>query len=107
MAYDDVPTKYIPNYSSDGTDMTLPIASFTELTSAEAHTTTGDIRKIIYAYCVQLYTLVQSLPAADRPTKWLLTKQSSTNDSTGVVTVTYTHQFLTTVGTQEVDDEPS
>ena len=105
MAYSAVPTVYIASYSSDGTDMTLPIATFDELTSAEAHTTTGDMRKIMYAICVELYTNVQALAAADRPTKWLLTKHSSTNDATGVVTVTYTHQFLTTVGTQEVTSE--
>lgn len=106
MAYSGVPTAYITNYTSDGTNMTLPIATFTELTAAEAHTSTGDMRKIMFAICMWLHTKVNTtITAADRPTKWLLTKNTSVNDSTGVVTVTFTHQFLTTVGTQEVTTE--
>jgi hypothetical protein len=42
--------KYIfPNYLSDGTNITIPIASLIGLTAAEADAVTGDCREILQA----------------------------------------------------------
>lgn len=41
------PVEYIANYSSDGTDITIPIASLPGLTAALAAYDTGDIRAVI------------------------------------------------------------
>lgn len=43
------PSEYILNYSSDGTNITIPIASLTGLTAEAAHPTTGDIRTVLKA----------------------------------------------------------
>jgi len=89
MAFDKTPTTWIGSWSEDGTNITVPIASFPELTAAEADGSTGDIRKIAFAMFEKLFQTYNALETADRPTKWTITKTSSTNTTTGVVTNTY------------------
>jgi hypothetical protein len=89
MAFSDTPTDWLPSWSENGTDITLPIASLPELTAAEADATTGDIRKIWYAFNEAIYTEYNSLAAGDRPGKMLMTKSQSTNTVTGVITTQY------------------
>jgi hypothetical protein len=48
-AYRTSPEQVIPGYSSDGTSITLPIASLIGLTAAEADAVTGDWREILQA----------------------------------------------------------
>lgn len=76
MAFDKTPTTTIPSYSSDGTNMTIPIASITGLTTAEAHTTTGDIRAIILRLMTHFNTTFAALSAPDQPTKLVVNKRT-------------------------------
>jgi hypothetical protein len=47
MATDKSPASFIPNYTCDGTDITIPLASIPGLTAALAHPSTGDIRAVL------------------------------------------------------------
>ena len=105
MAANTVPTAWIANWSANANDITVPIASFAELTEAEANATTGDIRKIMYAVNEQIWTAWSALAAANRTGKMTLTKASSSNATTGLLTHVYTWTCNNTVVTQDVANE--
>lgn len=105
MAFDKTPDTWINDWSENGTLIDVPIASFPELTAAEADGSTGDIRKIWWAILQKLYNEYNALAAGDRPTKWVSTKTTSVNTTTGVVTHTFTNTIYTSVLTEEVVDE--
>jgi hypothetical protein len=100
-----LPTAWFANWTSDGTDVTLPIASVPELTAAEADVTTGDIRKIMYAILERCWVKWNSLAIADRSTKMVLTKSSSVEAATGIITTVFTYTFKNTITAQDVADE--
>ena len=93
MAFSQVPTDWIASYSSDGTNLTIPRASLPELSSAEAHTSTGDIRDIVFSFVERIYQVYITSAAADRPAKMALIRSTQTNETTGKVTGQYTINF--------------
>lgn len=105
MAFSDTPTDWIADWEEDETDITVPIASFAELTAAEADGTTGDIRKIVFAILEQLWTVWAATASADRPTKWTMSKSASVNTTTGITTVQYVNTFSVETTAQDVADE--
>lgn len=105
MAWSALPTAVFANWSEDGTNITLPIASVPELTAAEADAATGDSRKILYALCERIWSWWNALATADKATKMTITKSASINTTTGIVTNTYTLQFMNTIASQEVASE--
>ena len=105
MAFNKRPDVWMPSWSENGTLITVPIATFEELTDAEADGATGDIRKIAWAIIEDWYQTYNALATADRPTKWTMYKSTSTNTTTNVATNTFTISFLTEVTGQEVVDE--
>lgn len=105
MAFDPTPTAWIASWSEDGTNITVPIASFPELTAAEADAATGDIRKIVWAIMQKLYNSYNATASADRPTRWTMSKSASINTTTGIVTNNFTVTVQTAIATQEVSDE--
>ena len=107
MAFSKTPTDWIPSWSENGTDISVPIASFTELTDAEADGANGDIRKIAFAWMEALWLEWNSLETANRPTKWNLTKSASVNTSTGITTIQYIQTFYVETTAQDVADEPT
>jgi hypothetical protein len=66
-AYRTSPEQAIPGYSSDGTSITMPIASLVGLTSAEADTVTGDWREILQAILLRAVEYQNSFVWSDRP----------------------------------------
>ena len=107
MAFDPKPSSWLDNWSEDGTDITLPIASLPELTAAEADADSGDIRKVMFAFCEKIYQEWNERPAIDRPTQMVVTKSATQNVATGTVINTYTFRFETEIVSQEVEDEPA
>lgn len=105
MPFVPAPNTWIASWSEDATNISVPIASFPELTAAEADGATGDIRKIVWAITEKLYQEFNSRAVADRPTKMNITKSSSINTTTNVVTNTFVFTFQTAVSTQEVVNE--
>jgi hypothetical protein len=77
----------------------------TELTDAEAHATSGDIRKVIFALLEMLSTIWLAIDEANRPTRVLLYKSSQSEDA--LLTHTYTGVVVNNISAQEVADEPA
>jgi hypothetical protein len=105
MSFVATPTTWFPNWSEDGTTITVPIATFPELTAVEADGTTGDIRKIIYAMVQASYAKFISLPVADRPTKMVVEKRSTLDAATNILTSVYTFTFKNEILSQDVAPE--
>lgn len=105
MAYSKTPTAHWSGYSSDGTNMTLPLAAFPQISTAEAHTSTGDHRNILYGILHQAYADYNAAETADKPTKMTVRKSTSVNDATGVTTVTFSLEFKMDGGPTNVSAE--
>lgn len=99
------PGEWVANWSENGTDITIPIASIPEITAAEADGTTGDMRKCIYALLAKFYAFWLTIPTADRPAMMTIYRSTSTNDVTGEITQTFQFQFkITNTGTEVADE---
>jgi len=109
MAFTDTPTLMIASYASDDTTLTMPRASFPELSAAEAHTSTGDSRKILFALCERFYQFYNALAADDLPGRLTIQRTTSTNDITGDISRSYQFNFtaVPATGGIEVKDEPA
>lgn len=105
MAFNPLPQSWLENLTDDGTDISVPLATFPELTAAEADSVTGDIRKVVYAICEKLWSRWNALALADRPTKMTLAKSSSVDAGTGVITNVYTFTFKNSITAQDVAAE--
>lgn len=105
MSFVATPNTWFANWAEDATNITVPIASFPEMTAAEADGTAGDIRKIIFAVCQAAYAKFISLPASDRPTKMVIAKNSSLDSATNVLTSTFTFTFKNEILSQDVAPE--
>lgn len=101
------PSTWLANWSEDGTNITVPIASFPELTAAEADGTTGDIRKVAFAVAKKLADVYEALAAADQPTQMKIARYASSNTAGTEVTHVVSFTFVNTVATQDVKDEPA
>ena len=87
-------------------DISVPRASFYQLTAAEAAATvTGDIRCVLFSLNEALWVKWSAVAVADRPAKWVMSKSASVNTATGEVTYQYVHTFKVDILTQEVDAE--
>jgi len=109
MAFVKTPTTWIPGWSENGTDITITTLStaFPQLTAAEADAATGDIRKILFAICEKIWTVWNALATADKATKMTVNRSSFVNETTGLITRTYTFQFVTATTGEEVEAEPA
>lgn len=100
MAFDPAPSTWITGWSTTNADADITIAGFNagafpELTSAEAHATTGDIRKVLYALCEGFYQQWNTTTSTDRPAKYTITRTSTVNELTDEITKRYTLTFVT------------
>ena len=106
MAFNPAPNTWLANWSEDGTNITVPIATFPELTAAEADGETGDIREVVFSIADALFAKWADTDTADRPTQMTISKGVSTNVNTGIVTQTFSFRFNTEVSAQGVVAEP-
>ena len=109
MALYLTPAAWIDSWAEDGNDITIPLASLPETDATEADGSTGDFRKVMLAFMEAVYQHYNGLDTADRPVKMVVSRSSSVNDITGVITRTYAVALLTepAVGGIEVIDEPA
>lgn len=106
MPFDPSPSAWITGYTLVGSDATIPVSSLPGLTVAEADEgSTGDIRKVNYGINEALYQSWAATATADRPTNMTITRGSYRDESTGVLTVTYSHTFKVQILDSEVVDE--
>lgn len=97
MAFDKAPTTLFSGYTSDGTNITIPIASLSGLTAAEANATTGDGREVLRSIMITATNAVSALPTADKPTKMTLTASNPQAISPEQQRQTYTASFTVVV----------
>jgi len=74
MAFDPAPSSLFSSLSEDGTDITIPIASITDLTAAEADGTTGDWRDLMLRILDHVESYTNALATADKPAKFTITR---------------------------------
>lgn len=92
-------------YASNGTNMTLPIAGFSELTSAEADASTGDSRKVLYAVLDKVNKAVAALPDADKPTRLVVSRSATSPNAQNEFQVTFAVSFTLSAAGADVADE--
>lgn len=103
--FDPKPSTWLESWSEDGTNITVPIATFPELTAAEADATTGDIRKVLFALCAKLHAQWLATATADRPVRMTISKRVSVNTTTGITTQYFGLDFDTVTTAAEVASE--
>lgn len=104
MAFDLSPNVWISAWAEDGTTVSFPLASVTGLTAAEADGEDGDIRKVMFAICDQLYSVWAATATADLPAGMKIYKQTSGTSSNGVKR-TFVFEFRTDSTDEDVASE--
>ena len=84
-----LPQDWIASYAYATGDMTIPIASLSGLTAAEAAAATGDIAEITRTFLEALYQYSRTGTVAERPVNFVLSKSVSTDADSGELTITY------------------
>ena len=79
-------------YAATSTNVTLAIADFSELTSAEANATTGDSRKILFALLEGVFNRYSALGDTDESNKMKVTRSRNLN-ADGTITSNYNLTF--------------
>jgi hypothetical protein len=85
------PTVLFPNYTSDGTNISIPISSLPGLSAAEAHPTTGDGREVLRILIETAYQQFKAL--STKPTRMTFVKQSQSGVSEDVNRQPYNLSF--------------
>jgi hypothetical protein len=107
MAFNKAPSHWISGYTFDGTNLSIPLAALTGLSSGSANATTGDIREIIQKFQEAMWQKWVSEGSGNTPVEMtLFAPVVSTNSTTSVVTRTYQAQYLGTTGTFSIASEP-
>lgn len=88
MAWDPKPSSWIASWSEDGTNITIPIASLSQLTAGEADGTTGDSRECIMALMERTYAWYEAIADADRPACLQVSRAIADNND-GTIWLTY------------------
>ena len=85
----------------------IPLASLPDLDGTEANPSSGDIRKIMFAFETAIYNAYEAVAEADRPTRWISSRSQSFNSTGLTITRNFNHQITTSVSGEEVVAEPS
>ena len=107
--FDKKPSTWLPNWTENGTTISVPIATFPEVTAGEADAADGDIRKIMFAILEQQWNIWRALATADKPTMMNMVKTATINPTTGDEEHLFTIRFTNTRVAQgsDVKDEPA
>lgn len=105
MSFNPAPTELFPGLTSDGTNLTIPIADIPELDSMEADPVTGDVRKFIYALAKQFSSWWYGTLAADRPSRVTVSENISVNVAAGTQTVSITIRCTTDIPSTDIIPE--
>lgn len=102
-----VPTQILPNYESDGTNITIPLATLSGLTAAEANPATGDGRKVAFELVKAMHTNLQGLADAAKPAQFLTSESTPTGQGPNEVRKAYTFTFDVNISAVDVAEEPA
>ncbi|MEG4529889.1 hypothetical protein [Microcoleus sp. D2_18a_D3] len=70
------PAEIFTGYTSDGTNITIPLASLPGLTAEEANATTGNVMEVSRQILDRLHSGITALAPTARPTKATVAKQN-------------------------------
>ena len=114
MAFDPKPSTWLgAGYSLPCRRLCLPWSgkdgdkALPEVTDADAHATTGDIRKVLFGLMEAIFQAWNGVAVADRPTMMTIQKGSYANVETGQIETTFTARFTAVAAGYEIADEPS
>ena len=104
------PSEIFTGYTSDGTNITIPLAALPGLTAAEANATTGNVMEVTRQILDRLHSGVTALAPTARPTKAVVTKQNPSiatgaNAAPGTLRQGYTLTFDLTPTALELASE--
>ena len=100
------PGHWLDGYTADSSGITIPLAALPGLSAAEAHASTGDVRKVARALLAALHAAYIGEAEENRPTQMEISRSTYVDDSSDVTTRTYQARFVVEVGEEEVVDEP-
>lgn len=100
-----LPQNWFPGMVNSDTEINIPLTAFPEITASEIDATTGDIRKMLYGFIERCWVKWNSILLADRCAKMTITKTSSVDTTTGLITSIYTFTFKNNITAQDVADE--
>lgn len=106
MAMNLAPGHWLEGYTADSSGITIPLAALPGLSAAEAHASTGDIRKVARALLAALHGAYIGEAEEDRPQRMEISRSTYVDDSADTTTRTYQARFVVEVGEEEVVDEP-
>lgn len=98
------PDQLFSGITVTATEVTIPIAALPGVTQAEIAATTGDGAVLMRGLVEGAYAAIQGITAADRPTRFTLTKgtQTITPGVANAIRQPYTAQFDITANSFEV-----
>ena len=85
----------------------IPMSSLPELTAVEANPSSGDIRKIMFAFETAIYNAYNAIAVDNRPTRWTNSRSQSFSSDGLTITRNFNHQIVTGVSGEEVVNEPA
>ena len=95
----------LANYSSDGTNATIPLATLPKVTAGEAHTSTGDSRKFLYALIDAIAVAIAATDTDDKSNRMTVVKNTPVSISDGIVRQSYNFDFDLALGDADVAAE--
>jgi hypothetical protein len=84
------PTNWIPGYTSNGTNMVIPIASVPFLSASQAATSTGDVRQIVFAIQEAIYQKWLTIPSSNQSDRITVSRASTVYSNR--ITYIYTYR---------------
>jgi hypothetical protein len=103
---DDGDSGFTVTVTVEGAD-TRPGSSVPEMTDAEAHVATGDLRRIAFALCERMNEYWLETEEPDRSVMMIVNKQTNQIPNSNQVQVGYFFQFTADWAGLEVADEPA
>lgn len=107
MAFNKAPSNWITGWTVVDGNIVIPLATFPQLTEAEAHASTGDIRKIMFAFLRYWKGKWTGTAAADRPAMLASTFSATTDSATDIKTEGYNFSLKSVATVEEILDEPA
>ena len=105
MSFNPDIRQILANYSSDGTNFTVPLASTPKASAGEAHTSTGNSKKFLYALIDAIAVAYGLTPTADKSNRMTITKNTPVSVADGIIRQSYNFDFDLALGDADVADE--
>lgn len=91
------PADLFPGYTSDGTNITIPLAALPGLEASEADASTGNGSEVLRIICESAYQAIEGMDQASRPTQITWSKAVPAGLTNDTFRQSYTFGF--TIGT--------